>query len=455
MKKIFLIKRFTHSEDCPLLVPLVAAIAGISFWNFFNSLPFQVVDLDAFQYLTFSKSVFFGEGILNQPIRSPVVVAFIGPNLIAARLLMVFYHIGISVLIYLLAMRLFHSKVGATFAMLAYGGSWWMLIFQISPLTDLPGMLLFLSGLLLWLRADKPNTVKASLILGVACLVRFDLILLVAPLILLTQKGLKRYLLIPVVCIVGPLEWVLDVLIYKQFVYAPWEFFKTNLLTFGMGWQDRVDANPLTLGKFAKRDLLFVANILWSTFPHLVALSLLSLRQFRRFENRLLLGLLIPSLAVLSLIQPYEPRIVIVKALPLLVLLCVNAFTLLNHRVVWRPIRILAIIGLFAALISSNLGKITQLTYEPRRFETKHCASGKICSNFPSAVEYYCGVKTTHMIPTGEIEPMVPAGCDTFVYFKDIAGYAQSLDEKLQQQVMLLHENTAARVYQNRHKNSY
>lgn len=425
----------------------LALVAVVSLANFVKSLPFQLVEFDAFQYLAFSKAIWSGREIWMPPIRSPVVALVIIPHLLAARLTMVVCHIGVSALLYVLGRRLFETRASALFASLAYGVSWWMLVFQTSPLSDLPGLALFLLGLVLWLKADQRSALWSGLLFGVAFLVRFDLILFIVPLIVLTPRGLKRYLLIPFLCIAGPLEFVLDVLVYKRIVYVPWEFVQTNLSTFVAGREAFFRANQLTLGRYAARDLFQVGKTLVRLFPLFAGLSLFSLLAVRRSANRLLLCLFVPWFLVVSYVQPFEPRIYVVKCLPLLALLAANVFGVVDRASISATVR-RGITGmLFALLLVGSVAQIAQLSYQPRQFDRRDCVTGRVCSNFAPAVEYYCGVKTSPLVPTADTMESMRGACDFLLYFKDISGYTAAVDSQLRQSAELLSENTAARVY--------
>lgn len=425
----------------------LALVAVVSLANFLKSLPFQLVEFDAFQYLGFSKAIWSGREIWTPPIRSPVVALVIIPHLLAARFTMVVCHIGVSALLYVLGRRLFETRASPLFASLAYGVSWWMLVFQTAPLTDLPGLVLFLLGLVLWLKAARQHAVLSGVLFGLAVLIRFDLLVLVAPLIVLTPKGLKRYLLIPLVCIAGPLEFVLDVLVYKRIVYVPWEFVQTNLATFVAGREVFFRANQLTLGPYAPRDLFQVGKTLVRLFPLLAGLSLFSLLAVTRSANRLLLCLFVPWFLVVSYVQPFEPRVSIVKCLPLLALLAASVFGMVDRASISATVR-RGITGmLFAVLLVGSVAQIAQLTYQPRQFDRRDCVTGRVCSNFAPAVEYYCGVKTSPLVPTADTMEAMRRACDYLFYFKDISGYTAAVDSQLRQSAELLSENTAARVY--------
>jgi len=420
----------------------------VSCHNFLKSLPFQLVEFDAFQYLAFSKALWAGSVSSLPPIRSPLTALFIVPNLLAARFTMVLCHIGIAALVYLLGRRLVGHGLPAAFAALAYGLSRWMLVFQTSPLTDLPGMLLFLAGLAVWLGADRRHVLWSGVIFGAACLMRFDILLLVIPVALLTRRGLKRYLLLPLAGFLGPVELAFDALAYQRLVWVPWEFARANLDTFGSSREAFFRANLQTLGRFAARDVLAVGKTLWHTFPSLVLLSLCGLLNLKQFGTRLLLMLLVPWLVVVSVVQPFEPRIVVVKAVPLLALLAATVFVMLNRVPVSTWARRMLAGVIVAAVVIPDVAGLSRLAYQPRRFKAQDCVAGRVCSNFAPAVEYFCGVRTTLFTPTGETVEQMRDACDFFVYFKDISGYTDIVNASLRKTATLHGDNTAASVYQ-------
>ncbi len=423
---------------------LVLLLVGVvALGNFVRSIPFQLVDFDSFQYLTFSRSLLTGGEIYIPSIRSPLLSLVIPSNLLAARFLMVLFHIGTALLLYALSLRLFQNRLSALFAALAYGLSWWMLVFQTSPLSDLPGMFLFLLGLFFWLREETRSTVVSGALFGLAFLVRFDLVFLILPLILFTKHKLLVHLLAPLFVIMFPLELLADSLAYGRFVYAPWEFFRVNLLQFG---------------GVSSKDFLHVANTIFRAFPLLSFLSVFVIFKFSQASNKILLSIFTPFFFLASYIQPLEPRIFMVKLLPLLALLSANFFVLLQRILPRkealsryagsREARQAVVLGILILVVGFDMLRAVGIRYEKREFEAQDCVFGsKICSNFPSAVEYYCNSRTQLVKPVlGSIEGLGKI-CDSFVYFKDISSYNEDVNAYLRQNAELWAENTAAYVY--------
>ncbi len=414
-----------------LFVLLLVGIAA--FGNFIKSIPFQVVDFDSFQYLTLSRSLLSGTEIYIAPIRSPILSLVIPSSLLAARFLMVLFHIGTALLLYALSFRLFRNRLLALFTALSYGLSWWMLIFQTSPLSDLPGIFLFLLGFFFWLNGDKRSVFASGILFGIAFLLRFDLVFLVFPLALFTKREYLVRLLVPFLIIAFPLELLLDTLAYGRVVYAPFEFFSVNVLQFGGA---------------SSKDFLRVASILLSTFPLLIFLSLFVLAQLSRRENRILLSMFMPFFLLASYAQPLEPRIFVVKLLPLLALLSVNFFMalqqILSKQEVWRAV----VLGFLVFVVGLGAFRAVGIRYESRKFVAQDCVlQGRVCSNFISAVEYYCNVRAQPAEPTLSSVGEMGKACDSFVYFRDISFYDKGVNAYLWQNAELSAENSAAYVY--------
>lgn len=414
------------------LACVLSLVVFFALFNFLRSIPFQLAEFDSFQYLTLAKSLFSRGEIFISPIRSPLSALVIGPDLLFGRFLMMLFHIGIAALLYVLSLKLFKNTVAAVFAALAYGLSWWMLVFQTSPLTDLPGMFLFLLGFLLWLEVGKKSMLLAGVVFGAASLLRFDLVLLVLPLLFFTRKELLPYALIPFLGITVLFEFALDIFAYGQLVYAPWEFLKVNFLRFG---------------SFAQKDFLFVAKTLFATFPFLVCLSFFTLFVPKERSTRILLGLFLLFFVFISYVQPFEPRIFIVKFLPFLALFAGNLFVVVRMALIPPILKRLIIFASFALIVGVGSFRASNIAYEERKFEQTDCVTENVCSNFPSAVEYYCGVRTRLVKPTlSQVAPLWRT-CNSFVYFRDISGYTKDVYTYLAQTYELQGENSAASVW--------
>jgi hypothetical protein len=318
--------------------------------------------------------------------------------------------------------------------MVAYGLAPWVLIFQTSPLTDLPAMLGFLFGLSRWLEADANprRMVQAGIALAISWMMRFDMLLLILPLAVLTPRGSRRYILGPLAG-AAALELLLDVAAYRRFVYAPWEFLQVNLRTF-------VKPGPF--------DALAAARTWFAHFPVLTLFMLASLADLRRRGVRLLWGLMILFLLAISYVQPFEPRIFVVKLLPIAALLAGSLMHLLQR---WEQRLTLTSVlfrgSALAALVFMSLVRVARINYPARAFNPLDCVRGQVCSNYPSAVEYHCRVKTTLMKPTPDEVAALPSACDYFVYFKDISSYNLSTHRMISQTSHLVGENTAAWIY--------
>lgn len=415
-----------------LFACILALVVFFALFNFLKSIPFQLVEFDSFQYLTFAKSLFSEGEVFISPIRSPVSAVLIGPNLLFGRFLMVLFHIGIAALLYILSLKLFKNIAAAAFTALVYGLSWWMLVFQTSPLTDLPGMFLFLLGFLVWFGSSKKSMLLAGIAFGTASLLRFDLVFFVLPLLFFTKKELLPYVLIPFFCITVLLEFALDILAYGQLVYAPWEFLKVNLLRFGSA---------------ASKDFFFVVKTLLVTFPVLTGLALFAVFVRKERGIKILLALFLPFFIIISYIQPFEPRIFVVKLIPLLALFAGSFFVVLARAAL--PVRVKHAIVFVALALVVGMGSVRAvgIAYEERKFEQADCVTENVCSNFPSAVEYYCGVRTKLIKPTLDQVAALGETCNSFVYFKDISGYTKDTYASLVQTYELYRENSAASVW--------
>lgn len=417
-----------------LAVALATGIAAAV--NIAKSWQFRFAEFDSFQYLALARSLFGEGGIFLPPIRSALAALVFLPGLMGGRFVMALFHVGIAVLITLIAERLFRDRTIAAFSGLLYGLSWWMLVFQTSPLTDLPGMFLFLLGFFFWLSGSPRMFWWAGAVFGLAFLFRFDIVLLLLPLLWFTPPRLLGSLAVPFFGVAVLAGGAFDILLYPGLMYAPLEFLRYNLGVLG-----------------AREGYAFwdVSLRMASLFPLALALSLPALAFLRRRETRVLLAIIGCVWLGISLLHtpPYEARTFAAKLFPLLSIAAGYGILFLSSF--FRMEQGRKIVGVAAVGAAGALGAwmLIFLSYPTRSFPVSFCPEGRpaMCSNFHSAVEYVCGEKTRMAKPLpGNVERDL-ASCSSFIYFKDISGYDRNVDEYLHRTRGAWKENETAAVF--------
>ena len=212
--------------------------------NFFKSYNNLDVEGDGFIYLTLSKyCLLMGESKL----RTPLIAFFLIPDIHLARVEMMLFHLGISVLIYELCMRYAENRRVSLLAALLYGFNWWFVQFTTYVLMELPAIFAFLLSLYLL----PKRSVVAGFLQGFMFLLKphYSLFVLASLLMLRDWKARSKFLS-SFLFVAVFLEVLLDFIFYaphtSRFVYSPWEFFHYNII---------VGDDPILIGY--KRGLSF------------------------------------------------------------------------------------------------------------------------------------------------------------------------------------------------------
>jgi len=439
------LKDFIKKND--FLIIIITIVSVLSLINFYKSLNFLYPDWDGFWYLSYSKNILLGKGDFLYEIRSPLT-AIILPDLLLARIEMIFFHVGITILIYLIILKLTENKLAAAFSSLVYGINWWILPFLITTLTDLPAMFFFLLAFYLWLNGNKRDLILSGFLLGIAFLIRYDTILLILPVILLSvyQKRKIKYLILPFLIVSIFLELLLSSIIYGKIyhtAYATLQFYQYGLKS-GLSEAFVIARESNITVKFLEVFYL----------PFLLSLSVLFYWKEKR--NVFLLSIFIPFAALMNFLLVPDNRIFFVKALPFLALLSHNLIYFIKEKI---NKQILLII-IFFVVILSNFIILFQITYPEWHLERTPCLEGSICANIPGAINYFCEKNAIDinsyskgyvgLIPGANsfesIKENAPK-CDYLVYYKGGFGYDQTIKDYLSENYDVIIDNDLTVVY--------
>jgi hypothetical protein len=323
------------------LVLLVFSLAIVSVFSTANYLRYfqdKYIDKDGFAYLNTVWSVYYnirsGERLWMDELRSPLLILFIPLDLDVARLTMMGYLLASTLLVFLISHRLTKDGHAAFFASVTFGTLPYLLDFQRKVLSDLPAVTLYLAGVCFLLRgydSHKGRSVNytiSSALMGLGFIVRFDIAIVVLPiLIFLILNDRRRGLLylIPFLSVAVIVELVSSSLYFGRWIYPPWNFFYSNFFTetFAVTRKgiDLIASENPSLG-----GLIPVAWFLWYPFtallyePLLFLLSSLSITAAakERDAKTLLVVLTLAFLTLVFLFSPkIDPRVYVTKYFPL------------------------------------------------------------------------------------------------------------------------------------------
>ena len=145
-----------------------------------------------------------------------------------------------TLFVFLLSLKLTKRVRAVFFASVSFGTIPFILDFTRKVMSDLPAITLFLAGLYLFILGHEKETsherhyVLSSIFMGFSFIVRFDIAIMVFPIIVfLLLKERKDFLFyfVPLVLIARFLELVSSYLYFGQLIYPLWEFFYSNFFT--------------------------------------------------------------------------------------------------------------------------------------------------------------------------------------------------------------------------------
>ena len=214
-----------RGKDIAILLLFVGCMLLINFFKSYNNLD---VEGDGFIYLTFSKYYLL---MGQSKLRTPLIAIFLIPDVHWARVEMMFFHLGISILIYALCMRYTESRRASLIAALLYGCNWWFVQFTTYTLMELPSVFALLFSLYL---LPKKN-IAAGVLQGFMFLLKpHYFFFILASLLMIKDRKARSKFILSFLIIAVFLEVLLDFVFYtphtSRFVYSPWEFFHYNII---------------------------------------------------------------------------------------------------------------------------------------------------------------------------------------------------------------------------------
>jgi hypothetical protein len=227
----------------PLIFALII-VGAFSVFAYFQYASNFYVDIDGFCYLNTVGSVWSnlstGLKYWIDPLRSPLLILFIQPEINVARFSMIAYLLISCFFIFFIVKNLTKRSDLAFVASVSFGTIPYLLDFTRWVMSDLPAIALFLAGLYFFLhgfedeRSRTRDYLISSTIMGFSFLIRFDMAILILPIfIFLLLKDRKNFVtyLIPFLFVALLLELLSTYLYVGQLEYLPWKFVYTNFFT--------------------------------------------------------------------------------------------------------------------------------------------------------------------------------------------------------------------------------
>ena len=279
---------------CSLLI--VGSFAAYAYSQYASNF---YVDIDGFCYLNTVGSVWnsLSGGIKYwiDPLRSPLLILFIPPEIEIARFAMIGYLLVSTFFMFLLVDKLTKRDDFAFIASVSFGTIPYLLDFTRQVMSDLPALALFLSGLYFFLRGFETQRTRnrdyliSSIMMGFSFIIRFDMAILILPIfILLLLKDRKNFFayLAPFLFIAVLLELFSTYLYVGQLEYLPWKFVYTNFFT-----------DQWAVSHVSNTSFLYYVTLAFNYQPILFLLALLS--SFLVFRLKDSKSLLIATMLIL------------------------------------------------------------------------------------------------------------------------------------------------------------
>jgi hypothetical protein len=351
---------------CSLLI--VGSFAAYAYSQYASNF---YADIDGFCYLNTVGSVWnnISGGIKYwiDPLRSPLLILFIPPEINIARFAMIGYLLVSAFFIYLLVRQLTKRDDFAFIASVSFGTIPYLLDFTRQVMSDLPAIALFLAGLYFFFHGfDKQQTrirdyLISSVIMGFSFLIRFDMAILILPIfVLLLLKDRKNFFtyLVPFLFIAVFLQLLSTYLYVGQLEYLPWKFVYSNFFT------DQWAASHVSNTNF-----LYYLPLAFNYQPLLFILAFLSL--FHVFRVKDARSLLIAAMLILYTVAFFvapktTPRVYIINYFAVAILLSAIFFaSLFKQKKVQKKFigKMLPIAFMVGVLIIPNIALQTQFPY--------------------------------------------------------------------------------------------
>jgi hypothetical protein len=354
---------FSINGNFPLILSLiiVGCFSVLSYLQYASNF---YADIDGFCYLNTVGSVwtyiFSGSQYWIDPLRSPLLILFIPPEINIARFAMIAYLLISTFFIFLIVRKLTKRVDVAFIASVSFGTIPYLLDFTRQVMSDLPAIALFLAGLYVFLhgletqKSRTRNYLISSAIMGFSFLIRFDMAILILPIfILLLLKDRRNFItyLIPFLFIAFFLQLISTYLYVGQLEYLPWKFIYTNFFT-----------SQWAVSHISYASFYYYLPLAFGFQPVLFCLSFLSLPIiFKSKDSRAILiaAMLIFYTIAFFMAPKTTPRVfvnnyfAIATLLTAILLAAISKLTLFKKKFVVKKIPILLAIMMVVLLISN------------------------------------------------------------------------------------------------------
>lgn len=444
--------RIKNVKKWNLLITVLALVAIVSSINFLRTLKDDDVDWDGFYYLIHSKSVLLGTAYFIDPARSPIVTLVIPPHIGVARITMIVFHLLTTLVIYLTTLKLTKNKISSALASLFYGVNWWMIDFLRFTLADLPAIFFFLLGFYFSLEDDKKSFMISGLFSGIAFIIRFDIALLIIPVLwMLRKKKNFKYFIIALIFVAIPVEILSNIALYYLYdhvpifnkipwvpssinraltFYTPYRFFSENLVYYNNFLI--TNKNSISFNGFSVM-AKYLDKVI-NKFPLMIFLASFSgvnaLLNIKREENLKLISLLLFFMLSMMIVVTYsEERLFFAKIIPLAALLSANSVLFIEKEIKSKKLVKYIPLALMLVLILGNVYRLSSIKYKRLDlslidYSFAKTENKKICSNYEPALYWFGGIKgAKHLFRVLENvhyeqwKEEIKSSCDYLYYF--------------------------------------
>jgi len=425
---------------CSLII--VGSFAAFAYSQYASNF---YADIDGFCYLNTVGSVwsstFSGIKYWIDPLRSPLLILFIPPEINIARFAMIGYLLVSTFFMYLLVRQITKRDDFAFIASVSFGTIPYLLEFTRQVMSDLPAIALFLAGLYFFLRGYDNQRTRvrdyfiSSAIMGFCFLIRFDMAILVFPIfVLLLLKDRKNFFvyLAPFLFIAIFLVLLSTYLYVGQLEYLPWKFVYTNFFT-----------DQWAVSHVSNTNFFYYLPLAFTFQPVLFICAFLSLClvfKFRDSKSLLIAAMLIFFTLAFFVAPKTTPRVFVINYFAIAILLSVISLTAFSrHRIFqkksilkWIPIAIM-----IGVLLIPNIALQTQFPYSswnPQEPIQKLVDDGKfadksILSNCFQGLIFFISITNSSSKPLPPISKINQIDC-ILMPEHDVTVLAEELEKK-------------------------
>ncbi len=292
-------------------------------------------DIDGFCYLNTVGSVwtfiFTGLKYWVDPLRSPLLVLFIPPEINIARFVMIAYLLISTLFTFLVVQRLTKKAEFSFVASVSFGTIPYLLDFTRWVMSDLPAIAIFLAGLYVFLHGFEEKRTRtrdyliSSTLMGFSFLIRFDMAILILPIFILLllkdRKNMVTYLF-PFLFIAVFLELLSTYLYVGQLEYLPWKFVYSNFFT-----------NQWAVSQISNASFYYYLPLAFGFQPILFCLVFLSLPivfKIRDYKTILIATMFIFYTIAFFMAPKTTPRVFVINYFAIAILLTITALSKLT-----------------------------------------------------------------------------------------------------------------------------